>query len=110
MNSAAYEVRRLNRRWHGEVPLDPATPAAEVRSEPILRSRLEEALARLPEGMRRIIVLHDVEGYTHDEIAEILGNQSSTCRSQLFKARARMRELLGDQYPQEEKREETCRT
>jgi len=110
MNSAAYEVRKLARRWQGEVPLDPSTPATEVSGEPVLRARLEVALAAIPEGMRRIIVLHDVEGYTHEEIALVLGNTASTCRSQLFKARARMRELLGDQFPLEQNREEPCRT
>jgi RNA polymerase sigma-70 factor (ECF subfamily) len=110
MNSAAYEVRRLARRWQGEVPLDPSTPATEIPGEPLLRARLERALASIPEGMRRIIVLHDVEGYTHEQIALVLGNTPSTCRSQLFKARARMRELLGDQFPLEHNREEPCRT
>ena len=99
MNSALYEARRLARRWKGEVPLDPSTSAVERASEPVLRARLERALAELPEGMRRILVLHDVEGYNHEEIAAILGNRSSTCRSQLFKARARMRELLAEQRP-----------
>jgi RNA polymerase sigma-70 factor (ECF subfamily) len=110
MNSAAHEVRRHARRWQGEVPLDASTPAAEVSSEPLLRARLERALTRLPEGMRRIIVLHDVEGYTHEQIAVVLGNTPMTCRSQLCKARARMRELLGDQFLQEHNKEESCRT
>jgi RNA polymerase sigma-70 factor (ECF subfamily) len=49
---------------------------------------------RLPEGMRQVLILHDVEGYTHDEIGDALGVASGTSKSQLFKARARMRELL----------------
>ena len=110
MNSAAYELRRLARRWKDEVPLDPSTSAQERASEPVLRARLERALAELPEGMRRILVLHDVEGYDHEEIAEILGNRSSTCRSQLFKARARMRELLAEQIPLNQRNEEPCPT
>jgi RNA polymerase sigma-70 factor (ECF subfamily) len=110
MNSAAYEARRLARRWKGEVELDASTRAIERPSEPVLRVRLERALAELPEGMRRILVLHDVEGYGHEEIAQILGNRASTCRSQLFKARARMRELLAEQSPLNQKREEPCPT
>ena len=110
MNSALYEARKLTRRWKGEVPLDPMTSAAERPSEPVLRSRLERALAELPEGMRRILVLHDVEGYSHEEIAAILGNTASTCRSQLFKARARMRELLTQQFPLNQQHEEPCPT
>jgi RNA polymerase sigma-70 factor (ECF subfamily) len=68
-----------------------AQPAGDV----LLQQRLEWALDRLPEGMRRIMILHDVEGYTHEEIGEVLGVTSGTSKSQLFKARARMRELLG---------------
>ena len=110
MNSAMYEARKLTRRWKGEVPLDPATTAAERPTEPVLRVRLERALAQLPDGMRRILVLHDVEGYNHEEIAVILGNTASTCRSQLFKARARMRELLTRQFPLNQQQEEPCPT
>jgi RNA polymerase sigma-70 factor, ECF subfamily len=55
---------------------------------------LERALDRLPPGMRQVLVLHDVEGYTHDEIADMLGVAIGTSKSQLFKARAKMRALL----------------
>ena len=110
MNSALYEARKLTRRWKGQVELDPMTTAAERPGDPVLRSRLERALAQLPEGMRRILVLHDVEGYNHEEIAAILGNTASTCRSQLFKARARMRELLTQQFPLNQQHEEPCPT
>jgi RNA polymerase sigma-70 factor (ECF subfamily) len=41
-----------------------------------------------------VLILHDVEGYTHDEIGEVLGVTAGTSKSQLFKARAKMRELL----------------
>jgi RNA polymerase sigma-70 factor (ECF subfamily) len=44
--------------------------------------------------MRQVLVLHDIEGFTHEEIAEFLGVTAGTSKSQLFKARARMRELL----------------
>ena len=44
--------------------------------------------------MRRVLILHDVEGYTHEEIGEVLGVASGTSKSQLFKARAKMREIL----------------
>ena len=110
INSALHEARRIRRRWHGEVSLDPSTAGVERASEPVLRTRLERALAELPEGMRRILVLHDVEGYDHEEIATILGNRASTCRSQLFKARAKMRELLGERFRIQQKSEEPCPT
>jgi RNA polymerase sigma-70 factor (ECF subfamily) len=44
--------------------------------------------------MRKVLVLHDVEGYTHEEIASFLGVTPGTSKSQLFKARARMRKVL----------------
>jgi RNA polymerase sigma-70 factor (ECF subfamily) len=110
INSALHEARRVRRRWYGEVALDPATAGVERPTEPVLRTRLERALAELPEGMRRILVLHDVEGYDHEEIATILGNRASTCRSQLFKARAKMREILGERFRIQQNSEEPCPT
>ncbi len=56
---------------------------------------IENALGRLPPGYRAILVLHDVEGLSHEECAAILECRVGTCKSQLHKARARMRELLG---------------
>ncbi len=44
--------------------------------------------------MRRVLILHDVEGYTHEEIGDVLGVTAGTSKSQLFKARAKMREQL----------------
>jgi RNA polymerase sigma-70 factor (ECF subfamily) len=55
---------------------------------------LERALDALPDGMRQIHIIHDVEGYTHEEIGDALGVAPGTSKSQLFKARAKMRELL----------------
>ena len=60
----------------------------------LLGQRLEAALDRLPEGMRSVLILHDVEGYTHEEIGDLLGVTSGTSKSQLFKARAKMRDML----------------
>jgi RNA polymerase sigma-70 factor (ECF subfamily) len=58
--------------------------------------------------MRQIIVLHDVEGYTHEEIGELLGIAAGTSKSQLFKARARLRGLLQSGQSAVNK-EEVCR-
>lgn len=55
---------------------------------------LERALRELPDGFREVLVLHDVEGYTHEEIGALLGIEPGTARSQLSRARARMRERL----------------
>jgi RNA polymerase sigma-70 factor (ECF subfamily) len=71
-----------------------AVPVAPGPGDALLEQRLEVAMDRLPEGMRRVLILHDVEGYTHEEIGELLGVNSGTSKSQLSKARAKMRELL----------------
>jgi RNA polymerase sigma-70 factor (ECF subfamily) len=62
--------------------------------DPRLRDRLTAALERLPAGYRAVLVLHDVEGLQHEEIAKILGCRVGTSKSQLHKARAKMRTLL----------------
>ena len=61
-----------------------------------MRSRLERALRVLPIGYRTVIVLHDVEGLEHEEIASMLGCHVGTSKSQLHKARARLREILAE--------------
>jgi RNA polymerase sigma-70 factor, ECF subfamily len=55
---------------------------------------LEEAVTRLPPGARRVFVLHDVEGYKHEEIAEMLGVTSGATKAQLHRARLLLREAL----------------
>ena len=86
------------RRRAREVPADPFDEEAGEAAgpEPVieLALALERAVDRLPHGMRQVLVLHDVEGYTHEEIGEALGVAAGTSRSQLFKARARLRESL----------------
>ena len=58
------------------------------------RLALEKAIAELPPGYRTVFALHDVEGYEHEEIASMLGVSIGTSKSQLHKARMRLRELL----------------
>jgi RNA polymerase sigma-70 factor (ECF subfamily) len=55
---------------------------------------LESAIARLPDGARQVFVLHDVEGWTHEEIATELGLVAGTSKSQLSRARAALRRML----------------
>ena len=55
---------------------------------------LEEAITRLPPGARRVFTLHDVEGYKHEEIAEMLGVTSGATKAQLHRARMLLREAL----------------
>jgi len=59
------------------------------------RVDLERAIAQLPEGCRAAFVLHDVEGLEHQEIADVLGIAEGTSKSQVHKARLRLRALLG---------------
>ena len=61
------------------------------------RLDLERALSRLPPGCRTVFVLHDVEGCEHREIAELLGISDGTSKSQLHKARVRLREILSSE-------------
>ena len=58
-------------------------------------SALRTAVAALPEGYREVLLLHDVEGHTHEEIGELLGISPGTSKSQLHRARGRMRQALG---------------
>ncbi|HEX7050629.1 MAG TPA: sigma-70 family RNA polymerase sigma factor [Longimicrobiales bacterium] len=94
VNTALQGRRQRERRTRCEEPLPVALPGRAAGDRTLLRIRLEEALERLPAGMREVLLLHDVEGYTHEEIGELLGVAPGTSKSQLFKARARMRELL----------------
>ena len=57
---------------------------------------VERAVARLPEGYREVLILHDVFGYTHDEIARMLGVESGTSKSQLSRARSSVRRWLDE--------------
>jgi RNA polymerase sigma-70 factor, ECF subfamily len=94
VNCALYGRRRRERNKLRELALPDTLTAPSSEGRPLLRMRLEEAIDRLPEGMRKVLVLHDVEGYTHEEIGELLGVAAGTCKSQLFKARAKMRAHL----------------
>jgi RNA polymerase sigma-70 factor, ECF subfamily len=108
VNSALHGRRWRQRRVSHEVAL-PVSADRSDRADPVvLRIALQRALDQLPDGMRQIIVLHDVEGYKHEEIGDLLGIAAGTSKSQLFKARARLRELL---RPEREpvRGEEICR-
>lgn len=68
-------------------------PAASAATDVALYD-MERAVARLPEGYREVLLLHDVFGYTHDEIARMLGVESGTSKSQLSRARSSVRRWL----------------
>ena len=59
------------------------------------RMDLEAAMATLPDATRTVFVMHDVEGYTHDEIARLTGRAEGTCKTLLHRARKMLRERLG---------------
>ena len=65
---------------------------------------IESAVGRLPEGARKVFVLHDVEGYRHDEIGDLLGIASGTSKAQLHRARMLLRRHLGYQASEREQR------
>lgn len=64
------------------------------------RVNLERAIEQLPPGYKTVFVLHDVQGYEHNEIAEIMGCSIGNSKSQLHKARMRLRELLQEKLRQ----------
>lgn len=86
----------LRRRKGGQEEL---TEGALGVTEPqqqsvVLKSKLEAAIQKLPEGCKTVFVLHDIEGFNHKEIATQLHLAEGTSKSQLFKARAMLRRLL----------------
>ena len=66
------------------------------RTTPIVKLDLDRAIERLPEGCREAFVLHDVEGFDHKEVGELLGIAEGTSKSQVFKARLKLRAYLGE--------------
>lgn len=95
-NVVASRGRKTQRRT--ELMAESWTPKPSARPEPVeLRLDLRRAVDALPPGMRRVLWLHDVEGWTHADIGASLGVSEGTSKSQLFKARARLRaSLRGD--------------
>jgi len=68
---------------------------SSTEASPELGLDFQAAIARLPPGMRQIFVLHDIEGYKHDEIAAMLGIAQGTSKSQLHRVRMLLRKYLG---------------
>jgi RNA polymerase sigma-70 factor (ECF subfamily) len=98
--------RRRRRKVRRTEPLDPelagggGTPDVTTERR-LLGERLRSALAEIPERRRVAVILFDVEGYSHAEIAEVLGIPEGTARSEVFHARRRLREILGDAWRRE---------
>jgi len=77
----------------GEGSVEPAAAEPAVPTA-ISRLDLERAIARLPPGCRTAFVLHDVEGFEHNEVARLLGVSEGTSKSQVHKARMKLRAML----------------
>lgn len=88
-------VKRERTTDDGETPTRIVAGTENPRNMPVVdRIALEKAVAELSPGYRMAFILHDVEGYEHEEIARMLGCAVGTSKSQLHKARKRLRELL----------------
>ena len=110
VNLILSNARRDRRRLTHEMPAEnsdlaggenDARNAREQRERAAVRPAsvldavdLERAIAGLPPGARTVVVLHDVEGYRHDEIAKFTGTAEGTCRAQLHRARKLLMEAL----------------
>jgi RNA polymerase sigma-70 factor (ECF subfamily) len=79
----------------GDVPVQVVKGTENPNQMPVIdRIALERAIDKLPPGYRAVFVLHDVEGHEHEEIAKLLGCSVGTSKSQLHKARMKLRTLL----------------
>ena len=95
LNLAREQQRRHGRRKEVEWPEGRDEPPAVEPLSRVDTADLERAIAGLPTGYRTVLVLHDVEGYRHEEIADLLGVSVGTSKSQLFHARRAVRTQLG---------------
>ena len=99
-NKRRYATRNLRIVSHNELSADPdQAPAAQASTETLVEgefniNRIQTALARLSEDHRVIIILHDIEGYTLSEVAEITGVNLGTIKSRRQRSRERLQELL----------------
>jgi RNA polymerase sigma-70 factor (ECF subfamily) len=91
-------LMRLRRNKYRETDeLDEELHHPPSRGESGLRMDLEAALERLPDLTRAVVWMHDVEGFTHEEIADLMGKTPSFSKSQLARAHVRLRRWLGEE-------------
>ncbi len=90
-------LRKLKRRRLHEVAVEalPETDSTASSGRPDLQWRLKEAIDRLPEILRWVFVMYEIEGYRHREIGEILRIPENTSKARLFRARQTLRQALG---------------
>lgn len=94
VNVVLTERRSSSRRDRRNIVAGEAGPRATPAPRAGLRVDLERAIAALPPGARAVFVLYDVEGYGHEEIAEMTGIAAGTSKAQLHRARRLLREAL----------------
>ena len=82
----------------GDTPEQVVRGTQNPNTMPVVdRIALDRAIAQLPPGYREVFLLHDVEGHDHEEVAQMLGVATGTSKSQLHKARMKLRRLLSEQ-------------
>jgi RNA polymerase sigma-70 factor (ECF subfamily) len=94
-----HEMQREDVRAALHEPVEDAIMEAAPALDPADAVAVRDAIARLPARARSVLVLHDVEGFTHEEIGEMLGVEPGTSKSQLSRARAMLRRALSEEEP-----------
>jgi len=95
VNRTLNALRKTRRLANLETEVEEDSASVEMDTDrSFLAASIEEAMGKLSPGARAVFVLHDVEGFTHEEIARDLGITAGGSKSQLFKARAKLRKLL----------------
>jgi RNA polymerase sigma-70 factor (ECF subfamily) len=90
VRSRRAKMSKMTDTLDADTSFEPTAP----RESPVARLDLERAVERLPEGCREAFVLHDVEGFDHKEVGRLLGIAEGTSKSQVFKARMKLRASL----------------
>ncbi len=105
VNQVLMHFRKRNVKFEktteeGETPVQIVPGTENSLKMPVVdKIAIEHAIEQLPNGYRNVFVLHDVEGYEHEEVARILGCSVGTSKSQLHKARLKLRKLLQRKAP-----------
>jgi len=91
-------LRKVKTARTREAPIEAASSIGTItrEAEPDLKVRLKEAIDSLSEKYRTVFLMHDVEGFTHEEIGAALGIPAGTSKTRLFQGRAKLREALAD--------------
>ncbi len=102
VNTTMNGLRKVRRLRDREVDLEHAAELGvwDDERDHELQHRLHRAIEALPESQRHTLILHDLEGYTHQEIAKALGVAEGTSKSRLFMARNTLRKTLADLAPE----------